>query len=209
MNAGFSSLKILKAQLLAEALQATTRYDARILAIGKGSAAAIDNFCNRKLTRATSDIYSGPADRTHCILPRYPVESISKVEFKADEVIGWEEQTSNAYISLKAESGILYFGASLGPHWSQIRVTYTGGYWFDTTEEGNDTLPSGATALPDDVRLAWFLQCQQVWQAQDKLGADIAKTGSSSQFVTGSLAGLELSPLVKSMLGQFIRYAAT
>lgn len=206
MNLGLGNLTELKAQLLAEALRSGTRYDARLIAVGKGAAAAIEQFCNRKFGRVVGDTYTGPADRTHCILPRYPVESISQVEFKSDETTGFVVQTDNAYVALKSESGIVHFGASLGPHWSQIRITYTGGFWFDETEENNDTLPSGATALPQDVKLAWYLHCQTIWQTLDKLGTDITKTGTA-QTTGATLSGLDMSPAVKAMLGQFIRYA--
>ena len=206
MNLGLGNLTELKAQGLAEALRSGTRYDARLIAVGKGAAAAIEQFCNRKFGRVVGDTYTGPADRTHCILPRYPVESISQVEFKSDETTGFVVQTDNAYVALKSESGIVHFGASLGPHWSQIRITYTGGFWFDETEENNDTLPSGATALPQDVKLAWYLHCQTIWQTLDKLGTDITKTGTA-QTTGATLSGLDMSPAVKAMLGQFIRYA--
>lgn len=208
MNLGLGNLTELKKQLLAEALRAGTRYDDRIIAVGKGAAAAIENYCNRKFGRVVGETFTGPADRTHHILPRYPVETVTKVEFKADETTGWQEQTSNAYVILKPEPGIIYFGATLGPHWSQVRITYNGGYWFDETEENNDTLPSGATALPQDVKLAWFLHCQTIWQTLDKLGTDITKTGTA-QTTGATLSGLDMSPAVKSMLGQFIRYAMT
>ena len=206
MNLGLGNLTELKAQLLAEALRSGTRYDARLIAVGKGAAAAIEQFCNRKFGRVVGDTYTGPADRTHCILPRYPVESISQVEFKSDETTGFVVQTDNAYVALKSESGIVHFGASLGPHWSQIRITYTGGFWFDETEENNDTLPSGATALPQDVKLAWYLHCQTIWQTLDKLGTDITKTGTE-QTTGATLSGLDMSPAVKAPIGQFIRYA--
>lgn len=209
MNLGLGNLTELKTQLLAEALRAGTRYDAAITAIGKGVAAQIENYCNRKFGRVENDTYIVSADRTHIYLPRYPFESISQVEFKSDEVAGWVVQTGNTIVTQNVESGLVFLGAALGPYWSHLRFTYTGGYWFDETEENNDTLPSGATQVPADLKLAWILHCKTVWQAIDKLGVDITKTGSSNNAVSGSLAALELSPAVTGMLGKFIRYAIT
>lgn len=207
MNLGLGNLTELKAQLLAEALRAGTRYDAQITALGKGVAAQIENYCNRKFGRVENDTYTVSADRTHIYLPRYPFESVSQVEFKSDETEGWVMQTGNTIVTKNPESGLVFLGAALGPYWTHLRFTYTGGYWFDETEENNDTLPSGATQLPSDLKLAWFLHCKTIWQAYDKLGTDITKTGTPNP--ASSISAVELSPQVTGLLGQFIRYAMT
>lgn len=207
MNLGLGNLNELKGQLLAEALRVDTSYDAQITAIGRGAAAAINKHCNRQFERVENATFISPADRTHVILDRFPVESISQVELKTDETTGWEVQTADTIIALKEQSGIVHFGAALGPSWSELRITYTGGYWFDTTEENNDSLPDGAELLPADVKLAWYLHCKTIWQSIDKIGQDIVKTGSSATNNPASVAGLDMAPDVKAMLNQFVRYA--
>lgn len=203
MNLGLGNLTELKGQLLAEALRTDTSYDAAITAIGKGVAAQMENYCNRKFGRVENDVYIVSADRAHAYLPRYPVESIAGIDLKTDATDGFVAQTASTIVNTNLESGYVYFGGELGPYWSHLRITYTGGFWFDETEENNDTLPSGATQLPADLKLAWILQCRAVWQAIDKTGMDIIKTGSSSNLI------LDLVPAVKDMLNQFTRYMIT
>jgi len=209
MNAGLGNLTELKAQLLAEALRVDTGYDAVLLAIGRGVAGQFDTFCNRKLARAEGDTYTVTADREQYYLPRYPVESVSQVELKTDEATGWVVQADDIILTKNPASGMVYLGSAYGPYYAHIRFTYTGGYWFDETEENNDTLPTGATALPADVKLAWILQCRAVWQSIDKLGTDILKTGSSAAQAAASVSGLDLVSAVEKALQKHIRYAMT
>lgn len=208
MNLGLGNLITLKQQLLAEALRSTTKYDDVLKAIGKGVAAQFERYCNRRFGRTENATFNCSADRDHVYLDCYPVESVSLVQLKTDETTGWETQTG--FITNRNDAiGYIFWGYNAAPHYGQLRFTFTGGYWFDTTEENSDTLPAGATALPDDLRLAWILQCRVIWQAIDKQGKDIAVTGSSSQFVTGTLAGLELNEQVKQILNGYRRMQLT
>jgi len=211
MNAGFGSLTVLKAQLLAEVLRADTAYDAALLAIGQGVVAKFENAADRKFARVVGYAEALPADRVNFLLERFPLESISTIELKLDEATGWVAQTITDFvrtIDLKNGLVILPDTADAGPYWGQVRFTYTGGYWFDETEEGTDSLPSGATALPADLTLAWILQCRAVWSAIDKLGVEIIKTGSAAA-VAASVAGIDLVPAVKDTLGDYARYSLT
>lgn len=208
MNLGLGNLITLKQQLLAEALRVSTKYDAQLQAIGKGVAAQFEKYCNRKFCRTESATFVCSADRDHVFLDRYPLESVSQVELRTDNDTGFEVQ-SDIVLTTDEASGKVFWGYYAGPHYGQLRFTFTGGYWFDITEENNDTMPSGATALPDDLRLAWILQCRVVWQAIDKQGKDVATTGSSSQFVSGTLASLALNDQVKEILNGYRRFQLT
>lgn len=209
MNAGLGSLTYLKTQLLAEALREGTAYDAALTAIGQGVAAQFEKHCNRYFARTVSDTFTTSADRPHLYLPRLPVESIASVALKSDPTTGFVTQASSAIINSNLESGFVYFGGELGAYWEQIRLTYTGGYWFDQTEDASDSLPAGATALPESLRLAWILQCKKVWEVSDPLGGHIVPSKENLQLVGLSLAGLELVPQAKDILHGFIRYALT
>jgi len=209
VNAGFASLKKLKEQLLAEAVRVSTKYDAALLAIGQGVAAQCERYCDRKFLRVENAVESIAADRIQFLLARFPIESVTKIELKDNEADGWVEQAISTFVrTIDNETGIVNLpeGADAGAWWAKVRFTYTGGYWWDITEEGNDALPAGATALPNDLFLAWILQCRTVWQAVDKLGTKITEVGPGAQFVTGTLNSLELTPTVKQMLGQYQRY---
>jgi hypothetical protein len=205
MNAGLGSLAMLKAQLLADALRAGTRYDAQLLTIGRGVAAAMEGFCDRKLARVEDDTFVCTADRIQVYLERYPIESIASVHLKTDTVSGWVAQTS-LVMNTNDDSGLVYWGSAIAPDYCQLKFTYTGGFWFDETEEGTDIMPAGATALPDDLQLAWVLQCRATWAAIDKLGKDIVNTGSSATKTVDPLVSIELLPQVVDILNGYCRY---
>lgn len=208
MNAGFSNLALLKAQLLPSAMRSGTAYNDVILALGLGIAAAFENHCKRAFFRTVGDTATFPADHIHFILPRYPVESISAVDIKRTEADGWESQTVNDFIkTYDRESGVVYLpdGSDAGSYSDQVRFTYTGGYFWETlepTDGGYPTaVPSGSTALPADILTAWHLQCREVWSKMDKLGATIG----SAPDAQSHLAELQLVPLVKGMLRDHVR----
>ena len=213
MNAGFSNLATLKAHLLAPslALAAETTYDAVLTTLGLGVAAHFDSVCNRKFTRAagTTDIL--PADMCQFLLPRFPVESISAIDLKTTEADGWVAQVINDFVrTIDLAKGIVYLpdGADAGPYYAQLRFTYTGGYFWNILEPADvgypTALPSGANALPPDLKLAWLLQCEAVWKARDKLGTEIIER-DDVKFVNSALSELKLVPQVKAILQQFTR----
>lgn len=204
MNLGLGNLYTVKQQLLAEALRAGTKYDAALTAIAKGVAAQFEKYCNRKLGRVVGATCVCSADRDHFFLDRYPLEDVTSVDLKSDAATGWETQTGFV-LNWSASSGHVYWGGYAGPDYAQLRFTFTGGFWFDETEENNDTLPTGATALPDDLKLAWLLQCREIWQHQDKLGINLAE-GKDRAF---SMATVEMLPQVKEILSAYRRYQLT
>lgn len=212
-NAGFANLATLKAHLLASAQRTSTAYDAPIAAIGLGAAAAIAQFCNRRFERLAADTEIIAADRVEFLLRRYPVEAVSKIELKLTEALGWEELVINDVVNtIDLESGIVHFAGrnDVGPDYGQVRFTYTGGYWWEQVEPdagGYPTAqPAGSSALPADLKLAWLLQCEAVWMARDKLGVSVLTSGNSGDFVTGTISNLDLIPMVKKMLQQYIRF---
>ena len=204
MNAGFSTLKVLKAHLLAEVLREDTSYDAAITAIGQGVALQFESFCNRKFERM-EDAAVFTADREGYVLPRYPVEAISAVAMQFTLAGGYEDQSLSLVQQLNYQSGLMHFGGTLGGSADLVRITYTGGYWWNQNEGAVDALPEDATALPADIQTAWLLQCEAVWDMRDKLGTGIAGAPKAKQ----ALGELELLPLVKQMLQGRIRYQLT
>lgn len=211
MNVGLGNLRELKAHLLAEALRADSAYDEAIAAIGKGVAALFEKFCDRKFGRVENDTETFAADRAGFVLSRFPIESVSKLEFKSDEATGFVEWTPlTDYIrSIDNASGVIYLPdqADAGKYWSQLRFTFTGGYWFDTSEdaESPEAQPAGSNALPNDLKLAWLQQCQELWNKRDKLGTGIVAE-AGKEF---SLAGTGLLAGVKIVLMGYQRFAIT
>ena len=206
MNAGLGSLTDLKNFLLAEALRAGTEYDAALAIIGQGIAGLMDDFCNRKFGYAVNDQIIFTGDRPHYYLPRFPINESAAitVEMRYFLADAWTDITGQP-ISWNPQTGLLHFGYTLGRNPLQVRCTYTGGYWFDTTEDATGTLPAGATTLPASVKLAWLTQCADLWSKRDNLGLGLA--GKPDE--RAKLGALELAPLIKTALQPFVRYQLT
>lgn len=217
MNAGFSNLATLKAQLLAPTLLADTTFDAVVTRLGLGVAAAIENFCNRKFARVAGATDIFPADRIHFQLNRYPIESISKIELKLTEAGGFVSQTVNSFVqTIDLANGMVYLpdGPDPGPYHAQLRFTYTGGYWWDTADTGDteppvdpETIPSGAAALPADLLHAWLLQCELVWKVRDNLGTNLIDDAAKA--VTSGLSELKFAPEVLRSISDYQRMCLT
>ncbi len=220
MNAGLSNLATLKAWLLTEALVDGTDYDTQILAIGRGVAGLLESHCNRKFAREAEAVFEFSARNYQVIVDRYPIEAITKIEARGSIADGFIEQPdpNSIIFGLNEAAGMIDFGGRFGTERDRVRVTFRGGYWFNQqeadyeppetpSEEDPDLslLPEGAIALPDDLQLAWLLQCEHVWTQRDKLGTAIAE--KPSQIYGGALAKIELLQVVREKLSPFIRYA--
>jgi len=209
MNAGFSNLTALKAQMLSRDMRPRTDFDAQLLALGLGVAAAFDTFCNRRFARAADDFFTTTGGRASLILPRLPLEEVAAVETRDRAADDWTDQTSDLDY-YNPDSGLVRFATTLDA--GQIRVTYTGGYHWEVkepTDAGYPTaVPAGAATIPADVLTAWHLQCQALWRASDKLGTGLAKE-PDSQGGTSALTNIELIPAAKALLAGYVRYALT
>lgn len=210
MNAGFANLTTLKAHLLGAALQPSIEFNDVIAVIGLGIAGMIENHCQRKFSRIVGETEIFPGDRREFLLTRFPIESVTKVEVKHTEASGWEEHAVNEFVStVDLATGILHTQAAsdVGRHDAQVRITYTGGFFWETKEPSDPgyptAQPAGSAALAQALQLAWLMQCQEVWNKRDKLGLTIAEPLNARS----KLARVEFAPLVAQMLRPFIREA--
>jgi hypothetical protein len=211
MNAGLSNLTTLKAQLLAVSMQSQTNYDPIITAIGLGVAAQIDKFCNRHFLRTVGIIEKCRSDRRHWYLSYTPVEAITALAKKDSEQDGWvpfplPPNGSSLIQVYDLATGYINFIAIQGYFFSQLQITYTGGYWFPMLDPGDagypDTIPAGATPLPPDVQLAWFLACKAVWKRYDPIGAGIAQDPEPQH----AMDDLKLPKAAQEILNGYKRY---
>lgn len=199
----YSTLTALKAFVLPSPLQDRSDYDAALQQIGEGVAEAFDRFCDRKLRRAVDDSFIVSGRSTVCVLPRYPVESITRTETREDYSAAWVEETGLVDL-LFARSGVLDITPSGGEH-SQLKVIFTGGYFVDLT--GDTDLPSGATAMPSDLMLAWQLQCKHVFDIMDKDGESFRDADRGLGGALVSLLNIDLLPAVENRLRTYKRQA--
>lgn len=205
MNVGFSSLTALKAQLLAPELRTRTTWDAQLTALGLGVAAAIEDNLGRKLTRLLGDTHTVPGDLAVISLPRYPLETVSAVAYRNRATEDWQDATGQLY-TWSSAAGLAYLDGPLTDHLGQVRVIYSGGYWWDTSETTPDTQPVGSAALPAALFSAWLTQCRDQWRAMDPLGTSLAMSRESAT-QTPVLGQLALSPAVLAALAPYRRLA--
>lgn len=198
MNLGLGNRTTLRKFILPGGLAATSSTlvpDAAIDALGLGVAGLFERFCGRRFGRVVGDTVEFSGDRLTFVLPRYPVEEISLVEFRPRFDEAWTELTG-AVAGASLAAGLIEFDGLQGDRYSEIRVTWTGGYWFDDSEDGSGELPAGATALPGDLSLAWLMCCQEWWNKRDKLGLSLG-TAPDAQV---AIAKLELPAGIRQML---------
>lgn len=203
MNCGLSNLATLKGHLLAASITADTQFDAVIAAIGNGVAGLFDSVTNRKLAWKANDEAIFTGNRDHYVLPRYPVASVASVSTRWAQTEAWAAQAAEPLL-LNSASGMIHFTRELGSDRTQVKVVYSGGYYFETLEPADEgygaAAPEGAIALPGDLLSAFLLQCEQAWAVHDKLGTGVI-SGDGSQLST-----LDLVPAVKQILAGRVRY---
>jgi hypothetical protein len=208
MNAGFSSLTALKAAVLPDGLRESTEYDNALVALGLGVAAQMEKFCNRKFQRIAEDedfaTYETPGGVMVACVDRYPIESVELVQMLPSAGSTWETVTDRVS-QFYAAAGIVEFTDTLGTRHEKLRITFAGGYWWNTEEEPEDTLPPGATPLPLDLLNAWHMGVQAVIRTSDLLKAGAAHNDKETDPLKAFL-GLDLLPIVKLFLKQHIRH---
>ena len=212
MNCGLGSLTTLKALVLPLTLRTRAEWDTQLTAIGKAVAAAFERHCNRRFAYLAGDTVDVSADRSFVALPRCPVVTVSAIELRDSALGAWTSigAPDSVLFSLAAESGLAQFGVVLGSFAQRLRLTYTGGYFFETldsTEVGYPTaVPAGSTPLPDDLQRAWVLAVQAQMDATDLLrGAAAAPAGKTPRNPAAAPAAI-LTADVMEMLRPFIRY---
>jgi len=205
MNLIIGNIDQLKSVVLPENLRDHSEWDDALSDLGKGVAAALQAYCNRKFERIVDDTFERSANCTYISLPRFPIESVSLVELKVDEQQGFSELPDNTALTINKEAGLIEFGSIIGSWTSRVRVTYTGGFWVNYDWPAEATLPSGATEMPADLIHAWHLQVQHEIEATNLLrGVAAKRTQDKAETRTGEIKLIER---VKQMLKPFVRYS--
>jgi hypothetical protein len=208
MNAGLTNLATLRANLLPGSLGTDLTFNRDLLTVGQGVAGLFETHCNRKFQRVVNDVATFAGDRMHYFLPRYPIEAVTKLERRWSLSEGWVDAgvpTSSLW-QLDEAAGQIRCAGIMGSHTTQVRVTYTGGYWWETYEPDDAqfpvSLPQYATALPEALRSAFLMQCDLVWDQRDKLNMGLVEKPQA----TSPIASVALAPMVIAALSGYIRY---
>lgn len=204
MNAGLGSLANLKASVLAIGLRESTEHDDALTALGRGVADMMQRFCNRRFERAVDDVLDSPAHVLSLTVPRYPLEGITSFQILPAGATQWEDAKDRISNWFDA-AGVVLFTGVMGTPQDKLRLTFTGGYWFDDTDDGTGEKPEGAWSLPDGLQHLWHLQCQAVIERTDLLTSLSAQSGEDGNAAT-ALGSLTLLPIVKESLLSFVRH---
>ena len=219
MNCGFSNLDFLKKQLLPNSIKTDTRFDVLIQAIGLGVAGTFSRICNRDWAYTANVAEVGQGDRSFWYVRRSPVTQFTGVNlrfFRSDQWVSIFSQPLQA----DEEKGLIHFGYTLGRSPIEFQVIYNGGFFWNTLEPDDPNYPTQPPTditnnaagidpakfnLPDELKLAWLLQCKHVWTNTDKLGADILKSGKDSSIRYPE----DFAPTVMATVDKFKRYQLT
>jgi hypothetical protein len=176
MNAGLSNLATLKTQIMPPAMRSRTDFDDQLVTLGLGVALLINGFCNRLLTRVEDDTFRISANNLTISLPRYPLEEVTSVTLSSD---GTSTAITTDIVRTDLAAGLIHFDSVPGAQHDELIIVYSGGYWFDSTEDESGTLPTGATALPADLQTAFFLQMRHEVEQHRLFGLGAADDGKS------------------------------
>jgi hypothetical protein len=199
LNLVLGNLTTLRQALLPESWQAQTERDSVIAALGRGVAGMFEEFCDRKFGREEDAVEYFERDKEVLVLARYPLEAKPEIDLRGGNDGSWQPYTENV-ANWSPLSGIVTLNGSIGDEWSLIRVTYTGGFWVDETEDGVATPEEGlddATPVPAALQRAWLDQCRHHWTAADLF----ANKGSG----TLGFAQMDFLPTVRQTLERFRR----
>jgi len=198
-----TSLTILKSHLLPPALRSRTDFDTQLTLLGCGVLAGMEGFLNRKLVRLEDAVEKVNARCTVVSLSRFPIEAVPVIQLTTAGPTG-TTSTITDYARVNLDAGLVHFFIPPGAQHDTLTLTYTGGFWIDTSAEQDGELPAGATALEPDILTAWLLQMKAVTQAMNLFNT--AAAGSKDNAPTDA-ASLDLSPLVKDLLNDYRRFA--
>lgn len=206
MNAGFSSLAVLREAVLPPSMGTRTDFDATIKRHGLAVAEMMESYCGRKFGFEPAAVQTFDAGNVVFSLERYPVAEVTAIELQSTPGGQWQDVMGNLKKADLA-SGILFFRTPPGQSDGTLRVTYAGGFWWDITEDGTGAMPAGAKALPVQFFNGLAIQVQAIIQSTDLLGTGAAPAGSEEP-KKKPLPELELLPGVKGFINPHRRLSA-
>jgi hypothetical protein len=212
-DCGLGTLGELKRFCITASMSGQGTFDTTLTLIGRGIAKLFNDALGRRLKREVGVMEQFSFARTNLVSIHAPLETVTKMELKYTEAEGWVDLTSglpNCLIDY--DEGIVRVPADFWPISAQFRyntpgiwrLTVDGGYWYDPTDDGTGTLPTGAFELPPDLKLAWLLQSQHLFINGDSLGISWSPAGEVHD-TRKSLANVKFIPLVQTTLSEYHR----
>lgn len=213
MDLGLGNLDEIKKAVLPDANRVDKQFDFIIAALASGVAAQFNSITGRKLGRQVNVLEDFTADRTYYVVQSYPLESVTVLEQRDTMLGGWYPLNITNILNQGNSVGLVEFGYVLGQYYSRIRLTYSGGFFYETLEPfqsdgvtptaGYPTaLPTGAATVPANLKAAWYEQVRFEFTRSDRMGKGVFNdlgTPANSIF---------LQPFVAEVLSQFRRYVS-
>lgn len=200
MNAGFSSLSMLKSLVFPSEYEDKTEFDEKLRHIGLGVASQFETRANRRFSRVVDRAEKKAVTGMVLQVDHFPIESVSQVTFL---LAG--EAADNADVltpdRISEETGIIHIDCFARQR-DTVTVTYTGGYWWDTSEENDTSIPTGATPIPDDLFDAWITQVQAVIEARNLFGGESGGENTKQNITTRDV---RFSEMAAEVVGQYAR----
>ena len=212
-DCGLGTLGELKRFCITPAMTNANTFDVPLQFIGRGVAKSFNDAVNRRFKREVGVLEQFSFSRRNLCSIHTPIETITKMELKYSEAEGWIDLTTGLSLCLVDYiEGIVRVPDDMWPISAQFqhgkpgiwRLTITGGYWYDPTDDGTGTQPAGSYLLPDDLKLAWLLQCQHLFINRDNLGITWSPAGEVHD-TRKSLASVNFIPVAKSALSNYHR----
>lgn len=200
LSAGWLAVDDLKARILPDAAAALDTWDTALEALGKAVARKLGRWCNRDFDREADVVETVRGGQGTLVLRRYPVEEIDTLEVLDPD--GDSETVDSGDYQLRAASGLIRCSYVLGGDLDQIRVTYTGGYWLDDGQ----TMPTGATPLPEDLTDAFVMQAQAEAEHRE-LFRTVGLRREQREAGEARLTDLRVIPAVAEILNPYRRLA--
>ncbi len=182
-------------------MRARTDFDAQVTGFGNGVLAMMENHCNRRFTRVEGETYQDSANNIVFSVPRFPIETVTSATLQTDVPTDVTDTISRT----DKRAGLVSFFTPPGWQYDTVVIEYTGGFWWDASEDQSGSLPEGANALPADLLAAFNLQMKAVCEAQDLFGLQAA--GGDDKAKSSKSLGLDLIPAVRSILNNYRRFA--
>lgn len=202
MNAGLDNALALRRRLLPVEMAGQDKYDDALAAIGLGVLGEFESMTGRKLTRLEDAEMSCTACRSFVVVDRYPIEGDPVCTVRRAGSNTWE---TVAFDNVFANAGTIYFPEIVGEEMDRLRIVWDGGYWVDTSDEGDGTRPTGATAVPANLYHAWITQCaHEVEQRRVIGGQAVVQVGEAA--VRVHPGQIKILPTVAAVLDTFRRY---
>lgn len=194
-----SSLTQLKARLFPANWSSVTTHDTLLTHLGNAAQALVEKYLARKITRTAGDTQTFTGDLTLLQLARFPVETLTALDIQTEDGGTWED-ILDAAVRVGKPTGLITLSGQQGVHTDTIRATFTGGFYVDTSENQSGSLPSGATALPDDLREAWYQVTQALFNTAQNAAVQADQIDGDKPAAS---ATAELPTLAKVLLEKY------